>query len=197
MLLLLFSCSVMSDSLQPCELQHPRFPCPSLPPEVCSNSCPLSRWCYLTISSSVVPFSCLHSLPASGSFPMSRVFTSGGESIGASASASVLSMNIQGWFPLGWTGLISFCPRDSQESSATVPKHPFFGCQPSLWSALPSIHDYWKNWCYLMFFLCCPLCLVLLHLFFCGTPCKAADPPWSGPFLIYSFQIPTHIGPGP
>ena len=89
-------------------LQHARLPCPSLPPKVCSNSCPLSRWCHPTISSSVVPFSsCLQSFPASRSFPMSQVFASGGRSIGASASASVLPMNIQGWFPLGWTGWMS------------------------------------------------------------------------------------------
>ena len=89
-------------------LQHTRLPCPSLSPGVCSNSCPLSRWCYLTISSSVPLFSfCLRSSPASASFPMSPLFTSGGQSIGASASASALPMNIQGWFPLGFTGLIS------------------------------------------------------------------------------------------
>jgi len=86
-----------------------RVPCPSLSPGVCSNSCPLSRWCYLTISSSIVPFpSCPQSFPASEPFPVSQFFASGGQSIRASASASVLSMNIQGWFPLGLTGLISF-----------------------------------------------------------------------------------------
>ena len=91
------------------ELQHARLPCPSLSPGVCSNSCPLSQWCYLTISSSVAPFcSWLQSFPALGSFPMSRLFSSSGQSIEASASASVLPMNIQGWFPLGLTGLISF-----------------------------------------------------------------------------------------
>ena len=105
-LCLLFSCSVMSDSLWPHGLQHARFPCPSPSPGACSNSCPLSWWCHPTISSSVVAFSfCLLSFPASGSFLMSQLFTSGGQSIGA--SASVLPMNIQNWFPLGWTGLIS------------------------------------------------------------------------------------------
>ena len=89
-------------------LQHAKLPCPSRPPKICSNSCPLSRWCHPTISSSVVPFSsCLQSFPASGSFPMSQLFASGGRSTGASASASVLPMNIQGWFPLGWTGWMS------------------------------------------------------------------------------------------
>ena len=98
----------MSDSLQAHRLQHARLPCPSLSPGVCSNSCPWSHWCHPTISSSVVPFSsCLQSFPAPGSFPMSQLFTSGGQSIGASASASVLPVNIQGWFPLGLIGLIS------------------------------------------------------------------------------------------
>ena len=107
-LLYQFSFSVMSDSLQPHGLQHARHPCPSLTPWVSSNSYPLSWWCHPTISSSVVPFSsCLQSFPASGSFQMSQFFTSGGQSIGASASASVLPMNIQDWFPLGWTGWIS------------------------------------------------------------------------------------------
>ena len=100
--------SVVSDSLQPYGLQHARLPCPSPTPGACSHSCPSSRWCYSTISSSVVPFSsCLWSFSASGSFPMNLFFASGGQSIGASASASVLPMNIQDWFPLGWTGWIS------------------------------------------------------------------------------------------
>ena len=105
---LLFSCSVVSDSLQSHGLQHARLPCQSPTPGACSNWCPSSWWCHPTVSSSVVPFSsCPQSSPASGSFPMSQFFTSGGQSIGASASASVLPMNIQGWFPLGLTGLIS------------------------------------------------------------------------------------------
>ena len=109
LLLVLFSHSVVSDSVQPHGLKHSRLPCPSQSPGACSNSCPLSWWCHPTISSSVTPFSsCFQSFPASGSFPMSQLFTSGGQSVGASASASVLnSMNIQGWFPLGLTGLIS------------------------------------------------------------------------------------------
>ena len=97
----------MSDSLQLYGLQHIRLPYPSPTPGACSNSCPLNLWCYPTISSSVVPFSCLQSFPASGSFQMSQFFPSGGQSIGVSASASVLPMNIQDWFPLGLTGLIS------------------------------------------------------------------------------------------
>ena len=98
----------MSDSLQPQELQHTRLLCPSLSPWGCSNSCPLSRWCHPTISSSVTHFSsCPQSFPASGLFQISQLFASSGQSIGASSSASVLPMNIQGWFPLGWTGLIS------------------------------------------------------------------------------------------
>ena len=103
-----FSHSVMSDSLWPHGLQPTRLPCPSPTPRVCSNSCPLSRWCHPTISSSVIPFSsCPQSFPASGSFPMSQLFASGGQSIGVSASASVPPMNSQDWFPLGGTSWIS------------------------------------------------------------------------------------------
>ena len=108
LLLPLFSCTVISDSLWPHGLQHARLPCPSLSPGVCSNSCPLSQCYHPTISFSVTPFSSHpQSFPASGSFPMSWLFTSGGQSVEASASASVLPMNIQGWFPLGLTDLIS------------------------------------------------------------------------------------------
>ena len=100
-----FSCSVTSDSLRPHELHHARPPCPSPTPRVHPDSCASSWWCHPAISSSVVPFtSCPQSLPASGSFPMSQLFTSGGQSIGVSASASVLPMNTQDWSPLGWTG---------------------------------------------------------------------------------------------
>ena len=105
----LFSCWVMSDSLWPHGLQHTRPPCPSPSPRVCPSTCPMIRWCHPTISSSVILFSsCPQSFPASGSFPMNRLFTSGGLSIGASAAAYILPMNIQGWFPLGLTVLISF-----------------------------------------------------------------------------------------
>ena len=108
MTFLLFSHSVMNDSLWHHGLQHTRLLCPSPSHRVCSNSCPLSRWCHPTISPSVIPFSsCFQSFPASGSFPMSQLFTSGGQSIGASASALVLPVSIQGWFPLGLTGWIS------------------------------------------------------------------------------------------
>ena len=103
-----FSHSVVSDSLRPHGLHHSRPPCPSPTPGVDSNSCPWSRWCHPAISSSVIPFSsCPQSFPASGSFQVSQLFTSGGQSIGVSASTSVLPMNIQDWFPLGWTGWIS------------------------------------------------------------------------------------------
>ena len=114
----LFSHSVVSSSLQPHRLQHARLPCPSLYPRACSDSCPLSQWCHPTISSSVIPFSSHpQSFPASGSSPVSQLFTSGGQRIGASASASVLPKNIQGWFPLGLTSLISLLPKGySQES---------------------------------------------------------------------------------
>ena len=129
-----FNCSVMSDSLQPHESQHARPPCPSPTPRVYSNSCPLSRWCPPTISSSVVPFSsCLQSFPSSRSFQISQLLTSGGQSIGVSASASVLPMNIQDWFPLGWTGWISLLFKGlSKASNTTVQKHQFFGAQLSL-----------------------------------------------------------------
>ena len=104
------------------ELQHARLPCPSLCPRVCSNSCPLSQWCHPSISSSVDPFSCPQSFPASGSFPMSQFFSSGGQSIGASVSTSVLPMHIQGWFPLGLTGLITLLSKGISKvfSSTTV-----------------------------------------------------------------------------
>ena len=118
----------MSDTLQPHILQHSRLPCPSPIPRACSNSCPSSRWCHLTISSSVIPFSsCLQSFPASGSFPMSQFFPSGDLSIGGSASASVLPMNIQDRFPLGWTGLISLQSKGLSRvfSNTIVQKHQF------------------------------------------------------------------------
>ena len=112
-----FSCSVMSNSLWPHGLQHARPPCPLSTPGIYSNSCPLSQWCHPAISSSVVPFfSCLQSFAASGSFPRSQFFTSGGQTIGVSASASVLPMNIQDWFPLGWTGWISLQSKGQSKS---------------------------------------------------------------------------------
>ena len=136
--MLLFIQSVVSHRLRPHRLQHARLPCPSLSPRVCSNSCPLSQWCHPTISSSVIAFSsCLQCFPASGSFPVSRLFSSGGHSTGASASASVLPMNIEHWFPLGLTGLISLQSKGLSKvfSSSTVQKHQLFVVQPSLWSS--------------------------------------------------------------
>ena len=127
-----FSCSVLSDYLWPHGLQHTRLPCPSPTPGACSNSCPSSQWCHPTISLSVIPFSsCLQSFPASGSFQMSQLFTSGGQTIGVSASASVLPMNIQDWFPVGLTGLISLQYKALSRvfSNTTVQKHQFFGSQ--------------------------------------------------------------------
>ena len=132
-----FSCSVVSDSLQPHGLQHNKLPCPSPTPGVYSNSCPSSWECHPTILSSVIPFSsCLQSFPVSGSFPMSQFFTSGGQSTGVSASASILPMNIQDWFPLGWTGWISLQSKGLSRvfSNTTVQKHQFFSAQLSLWS---------------------------------------------------------------
>ena len=132
-------CSVVQSclTLQLHGLQHTRFPCPSAISRACSNSCPLSWWCHPTISSSVVPFSSgPQSFPASESFPMSQLFASGGQSIGASASASVLPMNIQTWFPLGLTGLISLQSKGLWKifSSTTTREHQFFSAQFSLWS---------------------------------------------------------------
>ena len=129
-----FSCSVVTDSLQPHGLQHARLPCPSPTPRAYSDSCPLCWWCHPIVSSSVVPFSShLQSFPASGSFPMSWFSSSGGQSIGASASASVLPINIQDWFPLGWTGLILKSKGLSRVfSNTTVQKHQFFGAQLAL-----------------------------------------------------------------
>ena len=127
----------MSDSLRPHGLQHTRLPCPSVSPQVCSNSCPLSRWYHRTISSSVTPFSSLPQFsPASGSFPMSQLFISCGQSIGASVSVSVLPMNIQGWFPLGLTGFISLLFKGLSRvfSITTVQNHQFFSAQAFLWS---------------------------------------------------------------
>ena len=122
---------------------------PSPSPRACSNSCPSSWWCHPTISSSVVPFSsCLQFLPASGSFLLSQLFASGGQSIGASASASVLPMNIQNWFPLGLTGLISLQSKGLSRvlSNTTVQKNQFSSVQPSLWPTLTSLYDCWKNY---------------------------------------------------
>ena len=130
-----FSHSVMSNSLQPHRLQHTRLPCPSPAPGSCSDSCPLSWWCHPSISSSVVPSSsCLQPFPASGSFPMTQFFISGGQSIGV--LASVLLVNIQDWFPLGLTGLISsqFKGLSRVFSNTTVWKHQFFGAQLALYS---------------------------------------------------------------
>ena len=129
-----FSRSVVSDSLQPHESQHTRPPWPSPTPGVHPNSCPWSWWCHPAISSYVVPFSsCPQSLPASGSFPMSQFFTSGGQSIGVSALASFLPKNTQDWSPLEWTGWISLQSKGLSRvfSSTTVQKHQFFGTQPS------------------------------------------------------------------
>ena len=133
-----FNLSVMSDSLRPHWLQHARLPCPSPTPGAYSNSSPLSWWCHPTISSPVVLFSsCPQSFPASGFFPMSQFFTLGGQSIGVSASASVLPMNTQDWFPLGLTGLISLQSKALSRvfSNTTVQNHQFFGAQLSLQSS--------------------------------------------------------------
>ena len=144
-----FSCSVVSDSLWPHESQHARPPCPSPTPGAYSNSCPSRQWCQPTISSSIIPFSCLQSFPASGSFQMSQFFAFGlYAKDGVSASASVLPMNIQDWFPLGYRLVGSPCsPRDSQESSPTLQFKSISSLVFSLLygPTLTSIHDYWKN----------------------------------------------------
>ena len=145
-----FSCSVVSNPLWPHGLQHARPPCPSPTPRVYPNSCLLSQWCHPIISSSVVPFSsCPQSFPASGSFPMSQFFASGGQSTWASASASVLPMNIQDWFPLGLTGLISLRSKGSHESSPAPQFKSINSLELSLLygPTFTSIHDYWKNHC--------------------------------------------------
>ena len=129
-----FSCSVVSNSLWSHGLQDARLPCPSPTPGAYSNSCPLLRWCHPTISFSGVPFSShLQSFPASGSFPRSQFFTSGGQSIGVSASASVLPMNIEDWSPLGWNGWVSLLSKGLSRvfSNTTVQKHGFFSTQLS------------------------------------------------------------------
>ena len=125
----------LSNSLWPHELQHARPPCPSATPKVHPNPCPLSQWCHPTISSSVIPFSsCPQSFPASGSFPMSQPFTSGGQSIGASASTSFLPKKFQGWSPSEWTAWISLQSKGLSRvfSNTTVQKHQFFSTQLSL-----------------------------------------------------------------
>ena len=145
-----FSCSGVSNSLRPHELQHARLPCPSPTPQACSNSCPSSWWCHPTTSSSVVLFSSrLQSFPASGSFPRSLFFTSGGQRIGVSASASVLPMNIQDWFPLGWTGWISLQSKALSRvfSNTTVQKHQSFGTQLS-WVSLTRWTLFGKEMCF-------------------------------------------------
>ena len=126
-----FNCSVLSDSLPPHEPQRTMLPCPSPTPGVHSDSCPSSQWCHPAISSSVIPFSCPQSLPASESFPMSRLFAWGGQSTGVSASTSVLPMNTQHWSPLGWTGRISLQSKGLSRvfSNTTVQKHQFFHAQ--------------------------------------------------------------------
>ena len=138
-----FSHSVVSNSLRPHGLQRTRPPCPSPAPRTCSNSCPLSRWCLPTISSSIVPFSPHHqSFPASGSFPMSQFFASGGQSTGVSALASILPVNIQDWFPLGLTPCSLRNPQESSPQFKSINSSALsFLYSPDL----TSIHDYWKN----------------------------------------------------
>ena len=143
-----FSRSVVSNSLRPHESQHARPPCPSPTPGVHSDSRPSSQWCHPAISSSVVPFSsCPQFLPASGSFPMNQLFAWGGQSIGVSASASVLPMNTQVWSPSEWTGWISLQSRDSQESSPTPTVKSINSLALSFLHSptLTSIHDHWIN----------------------------------------------------
>ena len=138
----------MSDTLQPHGLQHARFLCPPLFSRVCSDLFPSGRWCYLIISSSATHFSsCPQSFPASESFPVSWLFALGDQSIGASTSATVLPVNIQGWFPLGLTGLFSLQSKGLSRvfSNTTVQKHQFFSTQPFCSPALTSVPEYWIN----------------------------------------------------
>ena len=151
---MLFSRSVMSDSLRSHGMQHARLPCPSPSSGACSNSCPLNQWCHPTISSAAIPFFCLQSFPASGAFLMSQLFTLGGQSIGVLASTSVLPMKIQDWFPLGWTGLISSQSNGLPRifSYTSVQKIQFFSTQ--LFFILHLSHPYlttgktiaWTRW---------------------------------------------------
>ena len=138
-----FSHSIVSDSLRSHGLQYTRLPCPSPVSEACSDLCPLSQWCHPAISSSVIPSSCPQSFPASGSFPVSQFFASGGQSTRASASASGLPMSIQDWFPLGLTGLVSLLSKGLSRvfSSNRVQKHQYFSTQLSLWS-ISHIHTW-------------------------------------------------------
>ena len=164
-----FSRSVVSDSLRHHRLQHARPPCPSPVPGVYPNSCPLSQWCHPTISSSIVPFSShLQSCPASGFFPMSKFFASGGQRTGVSASASVLPVNIQDWFPLGWTGWIFLQSKGLSRvfSNTTVQKHQFIDTQlsfivqlshPYMTTGKTIVLTRWTfvgKWC-LCFLICC------------------------------------------
>ena len=138
----------MSSSLSPHGLQRAKLLCPLLSPGVCSNSYALSQWCYLTILSSATTFSSwCQSFPASGSFPVSQFFASGSQSIGVSASTSVLPMNIQDWSPLGWTRLISLLSKGLSRvfSNTTVQKHQFFGTLPFVWSSSHVVLDYWED----------------------------------------------------
>ena len=155
---MLFSRSGVSHSLRPHRLQYARLSCPSPPPRACSNSRPLSRWCHPTISSSVVPFSSLQSFPASGSFPLSQLFISHGQSIRASALASVLPVNIQGWFSLGLTGLISLLSeRLSRVFSSTKLESISSSVLSFLYGpTLTPVYDYWKNHSFNCIGLCQP-----------------------------------------
>ena len=181
----------MSDYLQPHGLQHTRLPCPPLSLAVCSNSCPLSLWCQPTISSSIVPFSCFQSFPASGPFPMSQLFASGGQSIGA--SATVLPMNIQGWFPLRLMVWSPCCPRDSQECS---PPPQFEGINSLVLCllrgpTLTSIRDYWKNHSFAYMQLCqqSDVCAFLIH-------CLGLLQPFFQGANVFSFHGCSHCPQG-
>ena len=191
-----FSCSVVSDSLRPHESQHARPPCPSQTPGVLSNSCASSWWCHPAISSSVVPFSsCPQSLPASGSFPMSQLFTWGGQSIGVSALASVLPLNTQDWSPLGWTGWFSLQSKGLSRvfSNTTVQKHQFFGTQLTSQSN-SHIHTWPLEKPY--FFIVKDLvqnkslCLVVRSFQFPSTQDSSSPFPWfSFPWSFWRLQV--------
>ena len=173
-----FSHSVMSDSLRPHELQHARPPCPSPTPGVYPNPCPLSRWCHPTILSSVIAFSsCPQSFPASGSFQMSQLFTSGGQSIGVSASTSVFPMNTQDWYPLGWTGWISLQSEGLSRvfSNTTVQKHQFFSAQ--LLSEYLGYSTWPLHTSSCQSFVLLPIVCILMNVFFEKVPLLPVPPP--------------------
>ena len=200
--LLFHCCSSVTQSIptlyDPMDCRHTRLPCPSPPPGACSNSCPLSRWCHPTISSPVAPFSsCLQLFPASEAFPVSQLFTSGGQSIGASASASVLPLNIQGRFPSGLTGLISLLSKELSRvfSSTTVWKHQYFG--HSAFFMVQLSHPYMTTGKTIAFTIQTFVSKIMSLLFNTLSSFVIAVPPRSKHLLISWLRSPSVVSLGP